>query len=234
MSNNPIRRIRDFADAEANRFEENQGSKIRMSAGQVARYREFIQVIFERFCKLHGQWVAHCKTAQDNFTPGTRSPTSLDIEDYHTGYALTVHLHLETETFYLFAKILLDRSAHFLEFYFGQARGLPLDSHDKLAKHLDRYATQKELDVSTELRSLIHASKARISDYRDYHISHDKSPYTMRGTLLTGDGKMVMSVHKRQQQIDSEDVRDLVAFIDEYLEAILSFVAMNRCKAASS
>ena len=37
---------------------------------------------------------------------------------------LTTRLHLEIESFYLFAKILLDKVAHFVEFYFGPGRKL--------------------------------------------------------------------------------------------------------------
>ncbi len=48
------------------------------------------------------------------------------------GPVLFNQLHLEIESFDLFAKIFLDKIANFLEFYFESARGLSLDSHDQL------------------------------------------------------------------------------------------------------
>jgi hypothetical protein len=49
---------------------------------------------------------------------------------------LTSDLHLEIESYYVFAKIILDDVARAIEYYFGPHRGLALDSHDGLAKRM--------------------------------------------------------------------------------------------------
>ena len=49
-------------------------------------------------------------------------------------------IHLDIETFYLFAKILLDRIATGIEVWFGAARSMSVSSHSKLTRNCERYA----------------------------------------------------------------------------------------------
>ena len=65
--------------------------------------------------------------------------TEEDTTEWERQSQLTTELHLEIETFHLFAKILLDHAARFIERYFGKSRGLSLDSHDDLVKRIEGF-----------------------------------------------------------------------------------------------
>jgi hypothetical protein len=72
----------------------------------------------------------------------------------------------------LFAKILLDKIARAIEFYFGTVP----DSHDDFVKHLDRYVRAKDLSLPRGFKQDLQGLKREISDFRDYQIAHEKSP----------------------------------------------------------
>jgi hypothetical protein len=99
-------------------------------------------------------------------------------------------LHLEIESFYLFAKILLDKIAHALEFYFGLGRKKSLDSHDGLVKNFAQYAEVKCLTLPSDFMTIAARLKTDVSDYRDYEIAHEKSPRRMSGTVFDAEGRM--------------------------------------------
>jgi hypothetical protein len=114
-------------------------------------------------------------------------------------------LHLDIESFYLFAKIYLDKIAHAFEFYFGPGRGKSMDSHDQLVKNFPAYAKEKGLTLPSDLMSIATRLKSDISDYRDYEIAHEKSPRRLSGTVFDTEGKMrIIATHlyptKKDQQ----------------------------------
>jgi hypothetical protein len=135
----------------------------------------------------------------------------------------------------LFAKILLDKIAHSLEFYFGQARNLSLDSHDQLAKNLISYATQKGLSLPSGFIALAGKLKTDISDYRDYEIAHEKSPRRMSATLLDNDGKMRIAglnlyPTAKDRQIETKKLHDLLSDIDSYIRQMIELMESNQEK----
>jgi len=98
-------------------------------------------------------------------------------------------LQLEIESFYLFAKILLDKVAHFVEFYFGQGQGCSLVSQDQFVKNLPTHAALKGIKFTDRFAETMKTLKQDISDHRDYQIAHEASPKTLHGTLFDAEGK---------------------------------------------
>jgi hypothetical protein len=166
--------------------------------------------------------------------------TEEEVALHDSGANLSLHVHFETETFYLHAKILLDNVARAIELYFGQARGLALDSHDDLTKRLAAYATDRGLsDPSKALLDLVERLKRDISDYRDYQISHEKSPRTMKATIYTLDDPKSMRVLSNQlypkakdAQVESRALHELLVDIETYLRATMNWIAENHARTA--
>ena len=80
-------------------------------------------------------------------------------------------LRLEIESFYLFAKILLDRLADAFAYYFGEHFGGLGSTYTKLAKRFPEVATRRKLreqsaqrlpDLSDDMQAL----KRDVVDYR--------------------------------------------------------------------
>jgi hypothetical protein len=148
-------------------------------------------------------------------------------------HALSVQLQLEIESFYLFAKIMLDKVAHAIEFYFGPAHKLPLDSHDDLVTKLTQYCSNRGLQPNPILLKIAAGLKERISDFRDYQIAHEKSPRTMwvLGWSSADDLRMGLTRLNptlRDSQRDSTPLRELARELNSYLDALVDFLSNNR------
>lgn len=148
---------------------------------------------------------------------------------------MTARLHLEIESFYLFAKILLDKVARALEFYFGLGRSCSLDSHDDLVKNLATYAGQKGITLSQRFVEIANMLKKDISDHRDYQIAHEKSPGTIFGTLFDVEGKTKIFSSRfypkeSEKQVATQELDKLLRDLDEYLGEFIKCVTANRDK----
>src|SRR5438309_11034108 len=165
-----------FIDSERGRLRTEDNNKFAFSLSQISRYHKFTTVIFERHKTVSEEFIAKLKAGHQLFLEGTHAINDAQLLYFDESARLSVLLHLEIESFYLFAKILLDKVAHSAEFYFGPVRGRPLDSHDDLCKNLSAYAEQKALTLSPDFLKLAAGLKKDISDYRDYEIAHEKSP----------------------------------------------------------
>ena len=79
-----------------------------------------------------------------------------------------------------------------------------------------------------ELLDLIGRLKTDLSDYRDYQISHEKSPRTMKGTVFSLDDPSSARIVSNQlyptakdAQVESRSLGELQADIDAYLKLIV-------------
>lgn len=150
----------------------------------------------------------------------------------------SLKVYLRIETFYVFAKILLDRVAGFIPYYFGPARGIGLSKHSQLEDALPGFAEQKGLTLSPSLIERVNEVAGRVSDYRDTQITHGHSPRTMRGTayyLNTGEAMIyTRRLYPRDRSESgrrSETPRTLLPLIESYVEEIVAFLDSNREKA---
>jgi len=153
--------------------------------------------------------------------------------------AVSEQLQLEIETFYLFAKIFLDKAAQFVEHCFGSVRQIPLHSHDNFVRRLDAYAAAVGLIVSPGFRSQLQALKDLIADFRDCNIAHEQSPRMVRGMryepgtepqmILMKAGTAASPV-KSQLPAESTPLPELMTAIDIYVDCLIELYKNNRHK----
>lgn len=228
--------VHAFVESERNRFSERDNNIFGMSVFQVMRYHQFLSILLERHRQTSEKFSRVQKAfAKDSYPNGPLNDEQMaTVKELNEDMTL---LQLEVESFYLFAKILLDKVAHFVEFYFGKGRKLSLDSHDRLTKNLDAFSAIKRLDLPSDLPEIIDRLKTDISDHRDYEIAHEKSPRTIRCTSLTPEGKVSL-IHSQVyptyplKQTETRPLDELFEDIEKYLEAIVTFARMNREKTA--
>lgn len=130
-------KLTEFVTNHRNYFETRDNNKFAFSFSAITRYYQFLQIILERYAQASSRFVLNNRQLTKSFKESENGPInqeqSMLLEE---GSKLYTYLHLEIESFYLFAKILLDRVARSIELYFGTTRGLALDSHDDLAKRI--------------------------------------------------------------------------------------------------
>lgn len=152
-----------------------------------------------------------------------------------------LRLYLRIETFYLFAKVLLDRLARLIPHYFGHADGVKLSKHSGLKHALPAFAEQKGLTLPARLTDKVDELQRRISDYRDKTIAHGHSPRTYRRTAIyLSSGEAMISTHRLYSEAEtdaprqSETPRTLLPLIEAYVDELVAFLARNRDKANPS
>jgi hypothetical protein len=204
--------------------------------GKVQMKLQYLDLIQKRYGEASKQFIANSAALMDRATAmgeGQRDATSEEIELSKSADALRADAHLQIESFYLFAKMLLDDIARALEYYFGQARDCSLDTHDDFTKKLQRYATAKDLTIPKGLKEATEDLKRRVCDVRDVRITHEKSPRTMKGTVSGGEAAGVRMImirlypSERDEQFETEDLTVLRSSIDSYLELIIKFIEDN-------
>ena len=226
--------LQDFITEQRQRFNDENNNLFAFSLGQVERYYRLLGLVLDRYIEAGAHWLTTLR--RWNATAAAlRQHESLDadlVALWETLDKAVLSAQLEVETFYLLAKIMLDRIAHFIEFYFGAAQKCSLDSHDDLNRCFKRYCALKELEYDDRLTGFVADLKHRISDFRDYHISHEKSGRTIRGINVSSHGRVVMPMGRifpkaSDKVVISEDLVILGSTLDDYLLALLAFLRRN-------
>jgi hypothetical protein len=229
----------DFISEHRERFEVEHNNIVSLSFSKVTRHWQFLEIIYQRYIDASEALIANSDAMQAirQPGPGPHTMTAEQISLMNRGHVLSVAAHLEIESFYLFAKILLDEIAHSFECYFGSARGVSLDSHDNLTKYLAAYAAVKELTILPSFAERTVELKKRISDYRDYQIAHEKSPRTLRGTMWGPDRRLRMSNNRvypkaSDRQVDTESLEELKNSLEDYIRDLIVLIESNADKTA--
>jgi hypothetical protein len=170
-----------------------------------------------------------------------REPTAEELALLDELGLASLKVYLRIETFYVFAKILLDKLARLIPHYFGPARGVRIGGHSSLVDGvLPKFAAGKNLTpVPPPLVALISDLGSRVSAYRDRSITHAYSPRTYRGTaysLDTGEAKIyTYRLYPRDASEmvgrHSETPRTLLPLIESYVHELVDYFERNRDKA---
>lgn len=227
-----IHALEDFHIRAFERLSNRDANILGAVIGQLLRYREFLTTILAR----HEEACADVLKAHQKFSPAiytgdtdtvTKLFVDLETERMKAGPAL----ELDIESFYLFSKILLDRVARFLEFYFGPARGLSLDSHDKLVKRFASYADAKSLKVKPAMIEMATRLKEDVSDHRDYQIAHPKNPRTAHVTFYGQSHLSVSTIEiyptEKSKQVITKPLTSLLDALDDYLRCVIGILEDN-------
>jgi len=233
-----MNKLPEFINSERRRFADKYNNIFAFSFGQILYNYQYLSVIHQRYDEESREFLNIVKTQQALMKPGTRPVTDEGMKLLVKSHELSTKLHLDIESFYLFAKILLDKSALAIEFYFGQARGLTLASHHKLIKNIASFSKAKNLNLNEALLNIAIKLQGDVSDLRDDQIAHVPSE---RNTRLTrsimwdgkGNTKLVLDPiypTEKDKHIETRLMQELIADIDKYLDEIIDFVRNNGSK----
>jgi len=236
METDALKQLVVFIQTERGKFENKHNNMFAQSFGQITKFYRYLLIIMERYESASSAFIENSKATQLTIQPGKHPLTNEQIRLHEEGWKLQVALELEIDSFYLIAKILLDRMAHAIEFYFGQATRCSLESHDGLTKCFLRYRENKNLTIpAPRLQELVKILKKEISDYRDYEIAHAKKPRVLQGISCDESGRTrknpgIIYPKNSDEFVPSQSPRDLTTLVDEYLLLMISFIKENHAQ----
>jgi len=167
--------IQRFADEFLGRLLERDRQMVHMSLLKIGRRCDFLSIIQDRYHEADAQLRAALDGRGDRLISMTSDERLKLIEEHEQ---LNVALHLEIESFYTFAKTVLDDAARLIELFFGRIPAKPLSSHDDLTKRLHDYQQEKTLELPARFNDAVRELRREISDFRDHAVAHEQCPRT--------------------------------------------------------
>ena len=223
-----------FVRARRPHFEDPADLRFAYSVGHATEYAEYLEIIAARYKRVNAEYLADLEAEQ----AGKRSEGGAYVYDRDRRLELTRAVHFEIESFYVFAKTLLDRIAMNFQYLFGppRARGIPIGSHHQLIDHLAAYAEDRGLLlVPAELLPKAVQLQARISDYRDDEITHANNPRVTKGMSIVAGftrihlGRLLPTPHELAQNEVTQSATpiELGADLDAYLRDVIAYLDAN-------
>ena len=169
------------------RFAEEHNNMFAFALGAINRYYFFLRTTYERHRTASNAYVDNTTAFRATVLPGVHQLDAEQLRLSEEARILSLTVQMELETFYIFPKVLLDKLAQAIGFYFGPARGCLTSSPDDLSKSIRTYAALKGLVLPESLVEEMEHLRTDVADFRDKQISHEKSPRTTRPMLIERD-----------------------------------------------
>lgn len=226
-----------FVMSERFQYANDDNNRFAFALGQAVRYYDFLLIVLDRYRKASKKMVSILEKSM-KLMSHTGQPVPMTEEQLHLmeeSSRLTTLVHLEIESFYLFAKVFLDNVARFLYVYFGQAQSVRLKSHNNLAVYHERYCEVKSLTVPQGFFESIMLLKERICDYRDDEIAHEMSLRAIKATSWGASGGVriaggTLYPREGERRATSEELHQLMDAINIYIRQVFTMIETNREK----
>lgn len=227
MRKNPFN---DFIRIESSHFSECDSNRLVLAAGQASRYYDYLSLILERYAKADK---ALRIEDQRIMALSRANPDGFPISELGQSARIRCELHLEIESFYVFAKILLDKVAHLVLLYFGPARDCSMESHRKFLKCCQVYFEAKKLKGSQGLVDLMTHLRDDIVHFRDKKLTHQNNPRVSLGTAFPEDQGAYLSAgyfypKTSDEAYQSRPLDSLIDDLDKYIRSLLFWMVENR------
>jgi hypothetical protein len=230
-----------FVTRELENYETDDRNRMLFSAAQVERYYEFISIIMERYQRASRAMTSATKPVLESALSDSEELTDVELNVLlEQQRQLAPTLHLEIESFYVFAKILLAKIAHFIQCYFGQGHGCSLRSHHRFRKCHDRYAELKALVYPDGFSGSLSLLQTEICDYGDKLITHQNNPRAMKTTGFSlSDPEVTFLglgfIDPKENDFsrvprEAKGLVPLLEAIDVYMAQVVELLRMNRDK----
>jgi hypothetical protein len=213
------------------------------SLGTWLRYYGFLEVVRSRYGETSIRSTEAIRIQQENIRRETQTnqPSScpytqeewLELQNL---LETSKMLHLDIESFYMFADILLDRMASTFSYYFWRN---PKWNHRKLVDHIEKICEGKRLTITNgEILTIPYNLLQIVVEYRNKHIQHAQEPRLIFTTSWDSDLKAKirpMLSHSQEGEVESfqkstHDLNDILDLIGRYIIAMLDVFEANADK----
>jgi len=228
--------ITAFRDNERWNYTDTDQNLFGVAVAQIDRYLGFLLLVKHRFDSAAEPFIRIESYFKQGMEPGVRQVSEAEWKAMQESSLLQTNIQLDIESFYVFAKIMLDKIAIFIEQYFGPGRGCSLISNDKLVRDFGKYSTLKNLSVPKEFVEIASILKELVSDFRDKQIEHHRNLRRTIGIMWTQDGNILMMPgHLNPKESDplqsaSTPLSAILIELGKYLECFFELIRTNRTK----
>lgn len=228
-----IDKLEKFLRAEQKEFPIERACVIENAAREIKRYAAFLNLVKERSAEVS----IECNKALRSCVG---MPVGKERDERLARFdQFGLNLQLEIESSYLFSKIYLDKTVHFLEIYFGRLQNCSFESFSKLSvKQLQILESDHQFQIQPKFREMIEKLMEVVIEFRDKNIIHQKNPRLLRGLNWQDYKKVSMASgfiypKEKEQRFQSVDVEELWACLENYTDLFTEFVIQNSAKAKS-
>lgn len=234
-----MKKLTEFIEEERKRYVDEDNNRFAFSLYKVTDYWWFLLTIYERYENLSNQWHENRKQIMAYTESQNNDNGAKVFALFNESNEIEMGIRLKIESFYLFAKTLLDKLANSVWAYFGKVhkKGCTLSSHDALENHFLEYSKLKKIVLPDEtLLELAKSLRKEISDFRDWQISHERNPerglMSSRMTILDEGGYLKLRVIRflKSQKIEetsSGRMEELLSIINIYSDKIIEMIKAN-------
>lgn len=229
--------ISNFIRTERDRFSDKRNHSFAFGFGQIRRYYDFLQIILRYYDSASKAFMENTKLMQEFAKNGGKGWTEEQRKELDRGYELSSELHLHIESFYIFAKILLDKIAQAIYFYFGNSKTMFQSHHDMIGR-IQPYVSERGLSpIPESLFNQMNQLKEQVSDFRDDVITHQYSPRAMKATMFNYTTGETWMMNHRIEPKEGEGQREgipltqLTKQINGYILEVINYLSSNKNKA---
>lgn len=207
-------------------------AQLHAAFGHVLRGYRYLELIHERHvptAKRYKELLALIFTKMDPAFDGGAITYDDEMATMDAEMADLLDIaHLDLETFFLFAKTVLDRIAQYIELYFGPEPKLPVRAHEKLYANFSEYATRRGIVVPDGFTQ-------SVRDVHDMIFTHQAESATNDARVAQSPSDlMIAHTDERPGPNGAHRVTrlslttgQLLNVVDAYLRLVLEFVRRN-------
>jgi len=241
-----IEHLHDFMQTRLPHPDTRTINLLNSSLGAWLRYYGFLTLIRNRYEEANAPYMdamerqleAIKKETAETNRPEPRFVTPEEWEEMQKTTELGKRLHLEIESFFIFANILLDRIACTVRYYFWRRSDW---NHWQLAANLENICKKKAFTVpSDDFLRLPGELQEKVVSYRNTRVEHVEEPHLRFATSWGPDKKakiMPTFLYPTEKEVKelqnaSGDLDELLSLLDTYMVAMLDFFDANADKSA--
>lgn len=248
-------KLSDYIGRERVKFTDVVGNDFAFSWYQVQRYDGFLRMTLDRYndevgelTKLTDQYKASIAERREHTR--TTALTEEQQELWRQASMQENRVQMDMESFYTFARILLDRIAAAIKFYFGMQR--MSYSFNDFRKRIADIASAEALDLPDEFVTQTGSIYEQVAPFRDKQITHSQAASAWATMIRDDEGKIRMAAgplfvrdveekghsltedelqkELRRHYKVSQDPNELMQKIEEYIDRIVDFIEANKAK----
>jgi hypothetical protein len=194
----------------------------------------FLELALDDYVRASAVFRDDFERQRTHFAGQSRELTEAEVEWMKHGARLGDEVQFRIETFYFFARRLLDELVAMLGDALGPSQ-TSIGRHKALKKNLPLYVTERGLpEPPDDLLALWHEVNAQIAWFRDKQVAHPREPRRRsHGVMWGADQRLRLSIgtiYPRDENdvgLESGAPHDIADLLKRYVSVVVDYIEAN-------